>query len=170
MTTLMCLLCARQFKSLDVLKRHNKESDLHKVCNELFCRHLIFMIVIQKNYKDSNLREVARQKVSARKVGTTVDQPRYRDRASERRTLFNQPDMPLPEKDVPTRKRQVEAVSLAISAPPVPPTEPGKDETNVGNKLLKIMGWKEGTGLGSEADGRVNPMFVDLFHFRVLSS
>lgn len=27
-----CLLCARQFKSLDVLKRHNKESDLHKVC------------------------------------------------------------------------------------------------------------------------------------------
>ena len=26
-----CLLCARQFKSLDQLKRHNKESDLHKV-------------------------------------------------------------------------------------------------------------------------------------------
>ena len=28
---LTCLLCARQFKSLDQLKRHNKESDLHKV-------------------------------------------------------------------------------------------------------------------------------------------
>jgi len=27
---LMCLLCARQFKSLDQLKRHNRESDLHK--------------------------------------------------------------------------------------------------------------------------------------------
>ena len=26
-----CLLCARQFKTLDQLKRHNKESDLHKV-------------------------------------------------------------------------------------------------------------------------------------------
>lgn len=25
-----CLLCARQFKSLDQLKRHNKESGLHK--------------------------------------------------------------------------------------------------------------------------------------------
>ena len=25
-----CLLCARQFKTLDQLKRHNKESDLHK--------------------------------------------------------------------------------------------------------------------------------------------
>jgi len=29
-TTLMCILCARQFKSMDQLKRHNKESDLHK--------------------------------------------------------------------------------------------------------------------------------------------
>jgi len=29
---LTCLLCARQFKSLDQLGRHNKESDLHKVC------------------------------------------------------------------------------------------------------------------------------------------
>ena len=26
-----CLLCSRQFKSMDQLKRHNKESDLHKV-------------------------------------------------------------------------------------------------------------------------------------------
>jgi hypothetical protein len=32
-TALMCLLCARQFKSLDQLKRHNNESDLHKARN-----------------------------------------------------------------------------------------------------------------------------------------
>ena len=30
----------------------------------------------------------------------------------------------------------------------------------MGNKLLKMMGWKEGTGLGSDGDGRVDPMFV----------
>jgi len=30
-SALMCLLCARQFKALEQLKRHNKESDLHKV-------------------------------------------------------------------------------------------------------------------------------------------
>ena len=30
-TALTCLLCARQFKTLDQLKRHNKESDPHKV-------------------------------------------------------------------------------------------------------------------------------------------
>lgn len=30
-TTMACLLCARQFKSLEQLKRHNNESGLHKV-------------------------------------------------------------------------------------------------------------------------------------------
>ena len=29
---LMCLLCARQFKTLDQLKLHNVKSELHKVC------------------------------------------------------------------------------------------------------------------------------------------
>ena len=28
---LACMLCARQFKTLDQLKKHNQESDLHKV-------------------------------------------------------------------------------------------------------------------------------------------
>jgi RNA-binding protein 5/10 len=34
---LTCLLCARAFKSLDQLKRHNKESDLHKA-RHFICR------------------------------------------------------------------------------------------------------------------------------------
>jgi hypothetical protein len=37
---------------------------------------------------------------------------------------------------------------------------PGQDEANVGNKLLKIMGWKEGSGLGTDGEGRVDPMYV----------
>ena len=50
--------------------------------------------------------------------------------------------------------------------PPVPPpVDLAKDEGNVGNKLLKMMGWKAGSGLGSEGDGRVNPMFVEIYHF-----
>ena len=36
-TGLMCLLCARQFKTIDQLKRHNKESDLHKARNLQCC-------------------------------------------------------------------------------------------------------------------------------------
>ncbi|KAJ3504869.1 hypothetical protein NLJ89_g7716 [Agrocybe chaxingu] len=141
---LMCLLCARQFKSLDQLKRHNKESDLHK-----------------KNHKDANLRDIAREKVVARKAGTQ-EQPKYRDRASERRTLFNQPDVPLPEKDPNSTKKKYSEAPRAPTPPP-PHVNPGQDETNVGNKLLKMMGWKEGTGLGSEGDGRVDPIQTAVF-------
>ncbi|KAF8906058.1 hypothetical protein CPB84DRAFT_1814018 [Gymnopilus junonius] len=138
--TLTCLLCARQLKSLDQLRRHNKESDLHKV-----------------NYKDAKLRDVARQKVANRKAAS--NQPKYRDRASERRTLFNQPDVPLPEKDVTIpKKRQLEAPQSTPTPPP-----PAQDEANMGNKLLKMMGWKEGSGLGSEREGRVNPIETAIY-------
>lgn len=38
-SAMSCLLCARQFKSVDQLKRHNKESDLHKarVLQPVYC-------------------------------------------------------------------------------------------------------------------------------------
>jgi hypothetical protein len=52
----------------------------------------------QKNYKDPNLRDVAREKVASRKAAN-AEAPKYRDRASERRILFNQPETPLPDKD-----------------------------------------------------------------------
>lgn len=151
-SNLMCLLCARQFKTIDVLKRHNKESDLHK-----------------KNFKDANLREIARQKVAARKTASAAEQaaeqPKYRDRASERRTLFNQPDAPMPEKDNSShlpKKRAAEA-PRAPTPPPAAPAPPAQDTSNVGNKLLKMMGWKEGAGLGQEGEGRVNPMYATMF-------
>ena len=88
-----------------------------------------------------------------------AEQPKYRDRASERRIMHNQPDVPLPENinTVPKKKRFAEGPPLPPSPPPAPPA-PGKDDNNVGNKLLKMMGWKEGTGLGTGGDGRVDPM------------
>ncbi|PPQ89061.1 hypothetical protein CVT25_006433 [Psilocybe cyanescens] len=141
--TLTCLLCSRQFKTTDQLKRHNKESALHKA-----------------NFKDSNLRDIAREKVASRKKDTGSDQPKYRDRASERRTLFNQPEAPIPDKDAHITKKR-DTPSQAPTPPPAPPTHPGQDGSNVGNKLLKMMGWKEGTGLGSEGDGRSSTLASD---------
>lgn len=75
--------------------------------------------------------------------------------------LFNQPDAPVPERDntKPVKKRQSEGPPPPPSPPP-PPVNPGQDQSNVGNKLLKMMGWKEGTGLGTDGDGRVDPMYV----------
>jgi hypothetical protein len=109
------------------------------------------------------LRDVARQKLAARQASSsTAEQPKYRDRASERRVLFNQPDAPVPEKDASKaggKKRQAEGPPPPPSPPP-PPVNPGQDENNVGNKLLKMMGWTEGTGLGTTGEGRVDPMFV----------
>lgn len=34
------------------------------------------------------------------------------------------------------------------------------DDSNVGNKMLKSMGWSEGTGLGTLAQGQVDPVPV----------
>ncbi|KAJ6547297.1 hypothetical protein B0H19DRAFT_1379592 [Mycena capillaripes] len=156
---LTCLLCARQFKTTDQLKRHNKESDLHKA-------RIPQLLFPSKNYKDPNLRDVARQKLAARQTNSSSsDQPKYRDRASERRVLFNQPDAPVPEKDVSKaggKKRQAEGPPPPPSPPP-PPVNPGQDENNVGNKLLKMMGWTEGSGLGTAGEGRVDPISAAVY-------
>ncbi|KAF8580700.1 hypothetical protein K439DRAFT_289082 [Ramaria rubella] len=141
--SLACLLCSRQFKTIEQLKRHNKESDLHK------------------NFKDTPLRQIAAQKVMALKT-TTPLQPKYRDRASERRVLHNQPDVPLPEAGSSTQRKQAEGPPLPPPPPP-PPIHPGKDEHNIGNKLLKKMGWAEGSGLGTDGDGRVDPIATAIY-------
>jgi RNA-binding protein 5/10 len=120
----------------------------------------------QKNFKDTNLRDVARQKAKiAREAAEqkTEEQPKYRDRASERRIMHNQPEhIPLTaEKEKSTKKRQ--AAMPSPPSPPPAPVHPSQDESNVGNKLLKMMGWKEGTGLGTEGEGRVEPIQTAIF-------
>ncbi|KAG5645840.1 hypothetical protein DXG03_005182 [Asterophora parasitica] len=149
-TGLMCLLCARQFKSLDQLKRHNKESDLHKA------RH--FNAVYPRDFFG-----LTSQKVAARKT-ESQDQPKYRDRASERRVLFNQPDVPVPENtSAPTTKQKKYEPAPRPPTPPPPPPNPAQDTANVGNKLLKMMGWTEGTGLGTTGEGRVEPIQTAIY-------
>lgn len=76
--------------------------------------------------------------------------------------LFNQPDVPLPEKDSNNSKQKKSEGPPPPPPSPPPSIDPGKDTSNVGNKLLKMMGWTEGTGLGTSGEGRVEPMFVAL--------
>lgn len=73
--------------------------------------------------------------------------------------MHNQPDVPLPAMDAgkSNKKKQAEGPPPPPSPPP-PPANPGQDQNNVGNKLLKMMGWTEGTGLGTTGEGRVEPM------------
>ena len=84
--------------------------------------------------------------------------PRYRDRAQERRLLHNQPDAPIAEDNGKLQEKRYAAGPSPPPPPPPPPVAPAQDENNVGNKLLKMMGWTEGQGLGTEGEGRVEPV------------
>jgi len=91
--------------------------------------------------------------------------PKYRDRTQERRRVHNQPEVPiLPSARGGKPSFPVDAASFSLlaSEPPAaksePPVDVGKDENNVGNKLLKKMGWSEGSGLGADGEGRSEPV------------
>ena len=83
---------------------------------------------------------------------------KYRDRAQERRALHHQPDGPVPDDSSFKTKKRSEPAPPAPPPPPVAPPAPAKDESNIGNKLLQKMGWSLGTGLGTDGEGRVDPM------------
>ncbi|KAG8691848.1 hypothetical protein FRC11_007814 [Ceratobasidium sp. 423] len=155
-SAMTCLLCSRQFKSVDMLKRHSNESELHKT-----------------NLGKPELVESAKSKIeAARQASTsagagTAEKPKYRDRAAERRVALRQPDHPMPEpgqgQGQGDKKRKWAEGPPPPAPPPAPPVQPGKDDNNVGNKLLKKMGWSEGVGLGAGGDGRVNPIETAIY-------
>ncbi|CAE6432359.1 unnamed protein product [Rhizoctonia solani] len=149
-SAMTCLLCSRQFKSVEMLKRHSNESELHKT-----------------NLGKPELVESAKAKIeAARQVQASTnagEKPKYRDRAAERRVALRQPDHPMPEPGQGDKKRKwAEGPPPPAPAPP-PPVQPGKDDNNVGNKLLKKMGWSEGVGLGAGGEGRVNPIETAIY-------
>ena len=43
------------------------------------------------------------------------------------------------------------------------PTKAGLAGDNIGNKMLKQMGWSDGQGLGKKGQGIVNPIQVDIY-------
>lgn len=42
------------------------------------------------------------------------------------------------------------------------PTKDGIDHSNIGNKMLQAMGWREGSGLGRKCQGITAPIEVSL--------
>lgn len=146
-----CLLCQRQFKTLDVLGRHCTESELHK-----------------KNLLDEAACAAGQSRKQTSSADAKTDQgPSYRDRAAERRQVFHQPAIPIPEGDKTGAGSKRKYADGPAPPPPPPPRvetiHPGEDESNKGNQLLKKMGWSEGTGLGVGGEGRVAPVEAMLF-------
>jgi len=133
----------------------------------------------QKNLADMPLAESARKRAAvarqAQGVNTTSSTdtetsiPKYH-RASERRVIYGQPDAPAPSNELGGsssaggRRRHAEGPSPPPKIPTPPPVlNPGEDENNVGNKLLKKMGWSAGTGLGLSGEGRVDPVQTAIY-------
>lgn len=138
-----CLLCRRQFTSVEQLQRHERESQLHA----------------------ENVAKAAKAAKSSAPLSSAAGSQPYRDRASERRGLYGQSANP--EDAIGTggerRKRGAEFITPSLPAPPDTDTVPvavSDDVTNPGNQLLRRMGWNDGKGLGKDESGRVESIAV----------
>ncbi|KAK4685450.1 hypothetical protein P7C73_g4696, partial [Tremellales sp. Uapishka_1] len=124
----------------------------------------------QDNLANSGTCEEAKRRMPREApVVPQAEEPKYRDRAAERREVFNQSMIPLPEESpvsATSQKRKFAEGPAAPLPPPPPPLEPGKDANNIGNQMLARMGWQDGTGLGKEGQGRVAPVLAQQFESR----
>jgi len=123
---LACLLCKRQFPNKEALNRHVQLSDLHKTNIE--------------NLKKSKGGDSA-----------AANSQQYRDRAKERRQKYGEPAVPAPNK---LKERYMAAREEVAASKYEQPTKEGIGTENIGNKLLKKMGWTDGQGLGKTNQGR----------------
>ncbi|KHJ89423.1 g-patch domain protein [Oesophagostomum dentatum] len=145
----MCLLCKRAFPSVDVLRKHVEKSELHK-----------------KNLEEKRV-EWGRQYVTAMMEGQAdpsqlpfpllppqqEQKVVYRDRAKERREAYGL-DPGVSDYRSEFGGRSEEALRRESEAASMRPL--GDD--NIGSRLLKGMGWREGQGVGRNGQGIINPI------------
>ncbi|OHE91182.1 RNA-binding protein [Colletotrichum orchidophilum] len=147
-----CLICMMKYKSLDDLNTHEKSRN-HKNAT-----------ADEEKVKAAKPRLAARDKRMAKQaeeqpaVAATNEEaaPQYRDRAKERREVFNQPakpKVPIQGGDKSARKDD-KAPTRPAGAPKekTPPSPPPPQSKGAG--MLAKMGWNTGQGLGANGDGR----------------
>lgn len=146
-----CMLCKRAFSDVEILRKHVEKSELHR--NNLEAKRAEWG------------RETA-EKLREEEEAPSMDLPKivYRDRAKERRRQFGI-DSTGYAFDVmggqagPSSSRNEEAIRRESEEASKRPL----DDTNIGNRLLKSMGWKEGQGVGKHGQGIVDPIQAERF-------
>lgn len=155
---LICYLCRRQFRTVPELRRHERESELHKGK------------LAEPGTVDKATAELAKAGWrptwmlpsgyhgpvgSVRGQGQAGTQ--YRDRAKERREVYNQPNRPA----LLAGKRVTEKVNPAEK--PTTGEAEGLAKTSKGAGLLAKMGWTEGEGLGAQGEGRTQAVSTEAY-------
>lgn len=121
-----CLLCQRQFKSIELLRRHQQLSNLHKTNYEAHLKRWSEQVAVQESFVPSEQRsEMKPQKASTFQQRLDAG---YLT-ADEARQLYAQ---------------QQQGQSSTVTSPL---------KSSVGAKLMAKMGWIEGSGLGREGQG-----------------
>ncbi|SPO25820.1 related to RNA binding motif protein [Ustilago trichophora] len=166
-----CLLCQRKFRSLDTLHRHEAESQLHKdnLSNSETCRQGVARKLEALSGSLSKPNGTADKPATAsvssestnRQILAPQSAPAYRDRASERRAVFGA-DTPSKSNTSSNASKVFEGprtmASASTAVAEVSQSAPEKpiDSDNIGSKLLAMMGWSQGQGLGLKGEGRTD--------------
>ncbi|GAA5983876.1 hypothetical protein JCM10908_005959 [Rhodotorula pacifica] len=154
-----CLLCQRQFKAIEELRKHNKLSQLHKAHPRAYIFSSTNMTNTETLAACATRKAAAAKKYAAAVVGGSADstssKPKYVDRAAARRVALGKSDEPQHGQN--QKKRKFEGPEPPKPTPAAP-NKDGLEESNAGRKMLEKMGWSAGGGLGAEGAGRVDPV------------
>ncbi|KAG5981434.1 hypothetical protein E4U55_002938 [Claviceps digitariae] len=145
---LMCLICMRKYKSTDEVNIHEKSRN-HKTAME-----------DGEKVKAAQPRIAARDKRLQKQAEEESQTPQYRDRAKERRDIYNQPDRPAgpPAAASSSSSSKSKSGGAAKSTDQAAKAGPSK-----GAGMLAKMGWTSGAGLGANGEGRTEAIATNAY-------
>ncbi|KAJ5357494.1 hypothetical protein N7541_004652 [Penicillium brevicompactum] len=132
-----CWLCMRQLRNVAKLRLHERASELHRanLQNKELTDYAMYKLIKHELVKAPEGYEKS-----------TIQE--YRDRAKERRQALG------PKVAAPSQR----------AAPREEPEAPVQTKTtSKGASLLGKMGWSEGTGLGAQGTGVIEPIATEIY-------